>query len=109
MPLHQQLNLAHFVASRAHLSIHLVAGLKGALRDLGRPDLVAVLDLIGRHAKESHVACMASLAVQKQEKSLRVLAGLQRLTDLGGPRADAVAVRLSHDLVSGSHKAYQGD
>lgn len=108
MPLHQESNLAQYVASRAHLSMHLVAGLRAALKDLGRQDLVAVLDLIGRHAKEAHAACAARLAVQKQEKCLRVLTGLQRLNDLGGPEAKGVVTRLAHDLVSGSHKAFPG-
>ena len=107
-PRHQG-NLARYVASRAHTSIHLLGGLRGALRDLGRRDLVAILDLIARHAKEAHTACIEQLATQKQEKCLRVLTGLQQLTELGGPAARGVATSLAHDLVSGAHKVYPGD
>jgi hypothetical protein len=108
MPLHQELNLARYVASRAHLSLHLVGGLRATLKELGHLDMVAVLDLVGRHAKEAHLACLAAMAIQKQEKSLRVISSLQQLNDLGGPAANVVITRLAHDLVSGSHKAFPG-
>lgn len=109
MPIQQETDLARLVARRAQRSIALIAGLRNALRDIGRDDLTAVLDLISEDAEHARAACDRLLVARKRARRLRILSDLGRLSSMGGPRAARVAQSLAEDLStpSGSFPVYQ--
>lgn len=100
-------DLALYVARRAHISMHLIGGLRTALEDLDRPDMVQVLALIERQAFEAHAACLDALHAYRQAKGLRVLSCMQELSNMGGPRAEPIVSLLAKDISSGAHRAYR--
>ena len=102
-------DLARLVAHRAQLSMHLLVSLRSVLRDVGHADLIPVLDLISRNAGDCYTAATQILASRRGAKRLRILAGLGRLSRLGGPKARPTIRRLAEDLAttSGSFPAYK--
>jgi hypothetical protein len=101
-------DLARLVAHRAQLSMHLLVSVRAALRDVGQTDLIPVLDLISRNAGDCYALAAKILAARRGAKRLRILAGLGRLSRLGGPKARTVIHRLAEDITttSGSFPAY---
>lgn len=104
-------DLARLVAHRAQLSMHLLVSLRAALRDVGQGELIPILDLISRNAGDCYTLAAKIIQTRRSSKRLRILAGLGRLSSLGGPKARPVIHRLAEDLtaVSGNYPAYPGD
>ena len=104
--LQQESDLARFVARRAHLSTHLLDGLRGAIGDLGRPDLVQVVDLVRRNMDEAYSACAAVVDARRLAKRNRIQVRLIQLAQLGDPKARRLAKCLTEDLSSGFFPSY---
>lgn len=95
-------HLARLVSTRAQLTLHLLDGLRAMILDLGRSDILPVIDLVSRNAAETLHASDTLLAARHTEKRARILDRLGRLSKLGGPRAAREAHRLAEDLASNS-------
>ena len=94
-------DLARLVAHRAQLSMHLLVSLRAALHDVGHSDLIPILDLISRNAGDCYALATQIMRDRHSAKRLRILAGLGRLSRLGGPRARPVIHRLAEDITAG--------
>jgi hypothetical protein len=90
--------LAGFVFHRAQRSVYLLEGLRHALADLGRPDLIAVLDLVHQDASQAKEASSRFLEVRASRRALRTLVDLQKLARLGGPHAHPLAIRMARRI-----------
>ena len=103
MPLYQpEPDLARLVAHHAQLSLHLLVSLRGALRDVGQAELIPIVDLVSRTAGEAYAAATQALSTRRTAKRLRILAGLGRLSRLGGPKARPVIHRLAEEIATQS-------
>lgn len=101
--------LAIFVLRRAQRSVYLIEGLRRALHDLGRPDLVAVLDLVAEDAAEAQKASQDFIAAQRRSKRARIMADLGRITVLGNIGIKRVVTKLTQEIdsPSGEHLAFR--
>jgi hypothetical protein len=97
-----RLELARQVARRAQRSIYLLQGLRSALKDMGREDLVAVLDLVDQDAQAAWVHSTSVLEDADRTTTRWALGSLRQLAQMGGPQAAPVALRLARRLNAGS-------
>ena len=91
-------DLAKYVLRRVQRSSYLLGAMRQALGDLGRPDLVAVLDLALQDANESQAACEHARIARRQSRSLRIRLDLQAMADLGGPKARRLAAKVTRRI-----------
>lgn len=104
--LHSESQLAYLVEQQVKLSLGLVVGLRGALRDTGRPDVVPVLDLIAANLDQTGIVCQKVIANRRQARQLAVDTAMGSIEALGGAPARHAASVLAENLQSGSHQAY---
>jgi len=90
--------LAPFVLNRAQRSLYLISSLRQALGDLGRPDLIAILDLIHQDASQAQEASKHEMALKARGLQSRILVDLKSLAKAAGPAAQPLAVRIARRL-----------
>lgn len=109
------MDLAHFIVRRAQRSVYLIDGLRRALDDFGRPDLVAVLDLVGEDARQVLRAGEQHLAQRRSAKSTAcstiqaqwpISPGSISSTAVGGGGSSPTASRAIGDAPSNSHPSF---
>lgn len=97
-----RLDLARQVARRAQRSIYLLEGLRSALEDLGRDDLLAMLDLVEQDAQAAWVISSSVLEDADRATTRWALGSLRQLAHLGGPPARPIATRLARSIHRGT-------
>ncbi|WLT30069.1 hypothetical protein [Geothrix sp. PMB-07] len=91
---------AEFVFQRAQRSGYLLESLRHALADLGRPDLIAILDLVNQ---DTFKIMETSRGLQEEcirFQTLETLVDLQKMAKLGGPRARPFASRIAQRITA---------
>ena len=97
-----RLDLARQVARRAQRSIYLLEGLRCALEDLGRDDLVAMLDLVNQDAQAAWVLSTDVIEDADRATTRWALGSLRQLAQLGGHPAHPIATRLARSIHRGT-------
>ena len=90
--------LADFVFHRAQRSVYLIEGLRHALADLKRPDLIAMLDLVLQDASQAKEASQLVLQQLTLRQSMRALSDLQALAKQVEPRSQRLIARMVRHL-----------
>lgn len=97
-----RIELARQVARRAQRSIYLLEGLRSALEDLGRDDLLAMLDLVEQDAQAAWVISSSVLEDSDRAATRWALGSLRQLAQLGGHPAHPIANRLARSIHRGT-------
>lgn len=92
--------LADFVFHRAQRSVYLIEGLRHALADLKRPDLLAMLELVMQDAAQAQDASRAAMEHSKRERALVMLSDLRDLVAPLAPEKEQLALRVAKHLVA---------
>lgn len=95
------LDLFEYLQLRLSRSGHLVPALRQALVNLGRPELVEILDLVQKDVNESRIAVEDSVASESEHQRLQTLCDLAHLSRLGGTKGQRVAQRIVSRMAGG--------
>lgn len=92
--------LAGFVFHRAQRSVYLIEGLRHALEDLGRPDLIAMLELVLQDASQAKAASELALEKLTRDQHLRALRDLHALSGKVDAKNHRLIVRVARHIAA---------
>lgn len=92
--------LADFVFHRAQRSVYLIEGLRHALADLKRPDLLAMLELVMQDAAQAQDASRLAMERGKQQKTMMILSDLRELVAPLTPEKEQLAIRVARHFAA---------